>query len=78
MEVRLSNGTSFQYSYSFPSRFSDADGWNAGTRFFPMDINGDGRDDMVIRFPDGGMEVRLSSGTSFQYGYSFPSRFSDT
>jgi hypothetical protein len=52
------------------NRFSDAEGWSYGNRFFPMDINGDGRDDMVIRFPDGGMEVRLSNGRSFDYSYS--------
>ena len=77
MEVRLSNGTSFDYSYSFATRFTDAEGWNTGNHFYPMDVNGDGKDDMVIRYGDGGMEVRLSNGTSFDYSHSFATRFTD-
>ena len=28
----------------------------------------------MIRFPDGGLEVRPSDGSRFDYAYSFPTR----
>jgi len=45
---------------------SDANGWNNGIRFIPMDIDGDGRDDFLARSGVGAFEYNKSSGTGFQ------------
>lgn len=45
--------------------YSDANGYAANNRFFIMDINGDGKEDLVARNSWGGFEISLSDGEKF-------------
>jgi formylglycine-generating enzyme required for sulfatase activity/Leucine-rich repeat (LRR) protein len=76
-ETWLSNGTTFYSADSIQSPFSDAEGWNVGQRYFPMDVNGDGRGDLVMRDGFGTFFTWLSNGTTFYSAGSVLSPFSD-
>lgn len=62
--IGISDGNSFPFPVSTPSAFSDAAGFGNGNRFFPMDINGDGRGDLVIRNGTGDLIVWSSNGST--------------
>jgi hypothetical protein len=77
----VSNGTGFSNAGVMMSSavgLSDAYGWNASSRFFPMDVNGDGRMDLVARKSDGTLLTYLSNGTSFTYAGPTSTPYSDT
>ena len=53
----LSNGTTFYYADYDATPFTDEGNWNSGFRYFPMDVNGDGKGDMVMRYADGTIAI---------------------
>ncbi len=75
----LSNGATFAPSPAGPSptTFSDAQGWNSGLRFFQMDVDGDGRGDLVGRGGDGTLYTYLSNGAKFTLAGTSQTVFSD-
>jgi hypothetical protein len=56
---------------------SDAGGWNSGVRFFVMDVNGDGRKDLVTRASNGTLGVYLSNGSGFTFAGSTATPYVD-
>ena len=73
----LSTGTGFTCPHSMAAGFTDAAGWNSGLRYFTMDVNGDGRGDLVARGGDGTLITCLSTGTVFSCPYSTPTGLTD-
>lgn len=55
----------FKPAIESPLGLSDAQGWGTGTRYFIMDVNGDGRTDLVARYYTGALMTYLSNGTTF-------------
>ena len=47
--------------------YSDAAGWGSGNRFYPMDYDGDGDDDLVTRNASGGFAVLRAERTHMTY-----------
>jgi len=47
--------------------YSDALGWNSGNRFFAIDVNHDGKDDIVARDWLGNLSMFESSGSGFYW-----------
>jgi hypothetical protein len=62
MDVWLSDGQRLSFSHAFPTNFKDEWGWGSGLRYFLMDINGDGKTDLVTRQDDGLLYFHLSDG----------------
>src|SRR3569623_590744 len=75
--VMLSNGGGFTYAGLTATDFTDASGWNSDLRFFQMDVNGDGRGDLVARNAAGDLIVMLSNGSGFTYAGSTATGYSD-
>jgi Salmonella virulence plasmid 65kDa B protein/Insecticide toxin TcdB middle/N-terminal region/FG-GAP-like repeat len=74
--VWLANGVSFSFSGSVGTGFGD----NvpvADTRYFIMDVNGDGRQDFVARDGNGNLSVWLANGMTFSYAGSVATGFGD-
>jgi len=46
-------------------------------RFFPLDINGDGKTDLLARDAAGNLIVWLSDGYTLRYNTSIPTRYTD-
>jgi hypothetical protein len=74
--TRTADGTFHTYPYDRASfgfktgadsalGLADSGGWGTGTRYFLMDVNGDGRTDLVARFASGNLMTYLSNGTTF-------------
>jgi hypothetical protein len=61
----LSNGSTFALAGEAALGFADAGGWGSGTRYFLIDVNGDGRTDLVARYASGNLMTYLSNGTTF-------------
>ncbi|NNB97545.1 hypothetical protein HRD49_08485 [Corallococcus exiguus] len=74
----VSNGTTFTFAGTTSTAFTDANGWNEGLRFFVMDVNDDGKDDLLARYANGAFEVYASNGLTLAYSAAFTTRFSDT
>lgn len=74
----LSNGTTFSYTASFDSGCTDSEGCGSGHRFFIMDVNGDGKGDIVTRDWSGVLNTWLSNGATFFWADSFDSGYSDS
>lgn len=74
----LSNGATFVFNGSIATGYSDANGWNTGVRFFPMDVNGDAKTDLVARDTAGNLQVLLSNGTTFALAATTATGFTDT
>ncbi|NNB97544.1 VCBS repeat-containing protein [Corallococcus exiguus] len=73
-----SNGlTIFEYPTRFETPFRSGAGWKFGHRYFPMDLNGDGWDDLVVREPSGNFVVWRSDGWSVDLYSSFTTPFTD-
>ncbi|NYZ69752.1 VCBS repeat-containing protein, partial [Endozoicomonas sp. SM1973] len=68
----LSNGKTFEQAGDTPTgKRGDRHGWNSGHRYFVMDINGDGRQDLLMRDGEGTLSSWLSNGKTFeQAGYT--------
>jgi hypothetical protein len=76
--VYLATGNSYTYSGSITTQFSDATAV-ADLRYFVMDVNGDGKDDLVLRGSNGYAYVYLSNGVNLSYaGSSSIYPFDDT
>jgi Big-like domain-containing protein/purple acid phosphatase-like protein/VCBS repeat protein/stigma-specific protein Stig1 len=75
--VWKSNGTVEVYQTSFSSYYTDDSGWNGGNRYFPMDLNGDGKTDMLMRGANGGFDVNLSNGTILVRSHTIWTGFTD-
>lgn len=58
-------GTNFALSGTLSTPFGDADESASGQRWFIMDVDGDGRKDMVIRDQSGGFHIYHANGVSF-------------
>ncbi len=71
MNVRVNNGTSFVSTPSFNYQSGVASIYAENNRIWFADINGDGMADHVVRDSAGGINVALSTGTSFIYTPSF-------
>ncbi|WP_163997576.1 Dot/Icm T4SS effector Zinc-dependent metalloprotease LegP [Pyxidicoccus caerfyrddinensis] len=65
-----SNGTSFVNAgvLYFNANLTDANGWNDGNRFWVMDYDGDGDDDLVGRYSAGSFIALRSDVTQLTYG----------
>ena len=74
----LSNGTTFDYVASTSTPYTDSSGWNSGKRYFPMDVNGDGREDFVSRNAHGAFVTWLSNGKSFVQSGKVNTGYSDS
>jgi hypothetical protein len=77
-DVNKSNGTRPTLDHAFNTTLSDANGWNAGNRIFPADVNGDGKWDLLARQTDGTWQVWLSNGTALTSSGTFTSIYTDT
>jgi len=77
MAVWTPDGNILRYVKDFPTPYSDASGWNEGHRFLVMDINGDGKDEMLCRSADGGLGVWTSDGYSLRGGPWFKTPYND-
>ncbi|RUO89998.1 hypothetical protein D7Y11_27395 [Corallococcus sp. AB018] len=73
----VSNGTTFTYAGTTSTALTDVNGWNEGHRFFVMDVNGDGKDDVLARYANGAFEVYTSNGLTLTYSAAFTTRFRD-
>lgn len=66
---------------TFQTRFTQADGWDLGNRFFVLDLEGIGRPSLLVRNADGVFEVwqpaKLGTKDVFEYRYGFPSPYTD-
>ncbi|MBN2403172.1 MAG: hypothetical protein JXN64_12330, partial [Spirochaetes bacterium] len=56
-----SNNTDFYLAATSSTPFADPN-WNSGLRSFQMDVNGDGKGDLVMRYSSGEMATYLSNG----------------
>ncbi|WP_233597166.1 M12 family metallopeptidase [Corallococcus sp. CA041A] len=74
----VSNGTTFTYAGTTSTAFTDANGWNEGLRFFVMDVNDDGKDDLLARYANGAFEVYASNGLTLAYSAAFTTLLTDT
>lgn len=63
----LSNGNAYVSAGDYESALglADSGGWGTGTRYFLMDVNGDGRTDLVARYASGNLMTYLSIGKTF-------------
>src|SRR5207244_1741898 len=68
--VWLSNGTTFTQSGSVAAGQGNTDESATSQRFFPMDINGDGRMDLVVRDAYGTLNSYISNGATLVYSSS--------
>ncbi|WP_233613605.1 MULTISPECIES: M12 family metallopeptidase [Corallococcus] len=73
----VSNGTTFTYAGTTSTALTDANGWNEGHRFFVMDVNDDGKDDVLARYGNGAFEVWASNGLTLAYSAAFTTPFTD-
>ncbi|MBZ4372718.1 VCBS repeat-containing protein [Corallococcus sp. AS-1-6] len=73
-----SNGTSFNEDTTrIETPFRTGAGWKFGHRYFPMDLNGDGYDDLLARDPSGSFTVWRSGGWSVSSYSVFTTPFTD-
>jgi FG-GAP-like repeat len=72
-----SNGTTYTQGPSFTSSYTDAAGFNSGNYFFILDMDGDGKGDLLARNANGTFDVWKSNGTKPVYTSSFTSWFTN-
>jgi hypothetical protein len=78
LKVWRSNSTSFVAALGrIATGYSNGQGWKTGNRFFPMNIDGTGGDDLVARFASGDHAVWLSSGATLGYSNAYSTGFGD-
>ena len=75
-QVWKSNGTVEVAATSFASSYDDASGYNSAGELFAMDINGDGKTDLLARNDDGTFQVNLSDGTQWNWNNEFSTTLS--
>lgn len=76
LHVYLSNGATLVYSGATLTGYGDNIAV-ADERYFVMDVNGDGKQDFVIRGADGYLYVYVSNGTTFTYGSAIYTGYGD-
>ncbi|MDX1252252.1 MAG: hypothetical protein IDH49_08420 [Gammaproteobacteria bacterium] len=73
----LSNGATFSQAGITATGFTDNGGWNSGQRYFQMDVNGDGKGDLVARDSAGNLLAYLSNGATFSQAGITATGFTD-
>lgn len=76
-EIWKSDGVRLRYDGSFATNFDDANGWDVGNKFFVLDLDGDGRDEMLARRASGHFDIWKSNDKTLAYSTSFSSGFTD-
>jgi hypothetical protein len=80
-DVWTKNGAILVKTNTFSTRFSSANAWDSGNRFFLVEIGSgtpSGSPSLLVRNADGVFEVWDFNGTTFQYSRSFASIYSDS
>lgn len=79
LSIWSSNGTSLSAGDSprIETPFRTGAGWKFGHRYFPMDLNGDGKDDLLARDSTGEFAVWRSNGSTLSQFSTFATPFTD-
>ena len=70
-------GNILRHVANFTTPFTDAVGWNDGHRFLVMDLDGDGKDELLCRYGSGRIAVWKSDGYVLRHVANFTTQYSD-
>lgn len=76
-DILNSINSKFYHSLSFDIPAFNNTGWEKGNRFFPMNINNDGKEDLLARYSSGDLAIWLSDGSKLIYSTNLKTEYND-